>query len=338
MRLQAILILCVLSAIVLAAPPSLAQSAEEEAPESPAQDEAAPVQEAESPEAPVPPEPWVDEPATAPTEEPTVDQPAEEPQMVEVEPAESSDEEQEPEAPTAPLVAPPHSFTGSGPAAPPLVARRRVPLGLSTRPWRIRLSAGFSQLIAQSPSLDPLQGDDAYALGGVNVEAELGLVGNTVPVILQVGYLNGQTRGELFDSFEAKSDLHGLAIGLMSGYRLWDAIFGYFRGGGTLSFTRARVDGSGDSPSALATTWARSLGFYPMGGVELTLPRRWMAQVLRHDLLTIGARVEGGYIWLGRFDLEGDEPSESLASHEIADLGTLELSGGAVRVEVLVSF
>lgn len=200
------------------------------------------------------------------------------------------------------------------------------------RPWHVRLAGGTSEVFARSASLDPLKADDHLVFGGVAVEAEWEVVAG-VPLALHAGYLGTELGDPLFGALTTSVEVNAMVLGLGAGYRLWDALALFVRGGFVGTWAEVDVDGT------LSDVGGRDFaaGGFGLAGVELLVPRAWMLRAFRTDVFTLGARFEAGYVYLGRLTFGGGE-GEGLLEHEEAALGALTLGGAAMDVAFLISF
>ncbi len=186
---------------------------------------------------------------------------------------------------------------------------------------------------ARDPSLDTFATDDLLAPGNVTVEGEWTFLRH-IAVSIHLGYVGLQRGATVFSDLDTSLALHAMQIGAQVGYRLWDAFTPYVRGGLSLGWAKASIGAEDDE----LESWSFSPGAYVMGGAELTLPRRWMRRLFRADVVTLGVLFEAGYVFSGRFEYPGEEDGSGLVPHQDAALGTLDLSGAAMRLGLLLSF
>lgn len=224
------------------------------------------------------------------------------------------------------------SETGSEPMATSSDQALGQELAVSRRLWHIRGLLTATPLWVSHPSFDIYSSSDSMALAGFTLEGEWSFF-DRLPVSIQVGYNNADLAGTIFSELETALVIREMVIGAQVGYRLWDSVTPYVRGGLLLSWAQTRIEGGDD----VMRQEGFAPGAYAMAGVELTLPRRWIRRMFRTDLFTIGLLVEAGYVFAGRFELAADD-SSSLVPHNDVALGTLELSGAAMRTGFLLSF
>jgi len=216
------------------------------------------------------------------------------------------------------------------PGTPTLYRRR--PVGTS-RLWHLRLTAQSHNLLVRHASLNPLKADDLCTSGGLNAGIEFFLVPGLV-VGAEVGWVGGRFTDAVFDTDTTSVEAHSLWAGARVGYRLWDSVTPYVRGGFSATWLGARVHT--DTQSLGGRAFAP--GAYALGGVELTIRRTWMRKVFGSEIFTMGLVFEAGWVHLGRFDLDGGKNSSGLVDDYRAGLGRLTLRGVTVNAGLVLAF
>ncbi len=245
-----------------------------------------------------------------------------------------------------PLEADPADREGSEPHQVEPVAQRPDPtqerpqsVGISSvvehepRSWHINVLGDATPMFVRHSSFDALEADDSIALVGATVEGGYTLR-DAIPIMAQVSYGWAALGEPLFEELQMSLEAHSLQIGVMAGYRFWDAMMPYVRAGLTLTWADLSIDGGGDSVEGRSF----APGFYATAGVELALARRWIERAFRTTQFTIGIRLEAGYTYLGRFEFTEETDESTLVTHTNAQLGTLQLDGATIRLSFLLSF
>lgn len=214
-----------------------------------------------------------------------------------------------------------------------LVHNARLAPHEAPRPWHIRLSSALSESLLRDESYDAASRDDQLVTAGASVEGEWVFL-STIAVAVQVGYLGGAFGSSLFDSLKTDGQIHALQVGASLGYRLWDAVMPYVRGGFIATWSTMKVEGLDED----IDTEAFAPGWYAMGGVELTLARRWIRRIFRTEVFTIGLRFEAGYADFGQHEFDESRELEGVAEERQASLGTLSLGGAAMNFGFILSF
>ena len=203
----------------------------------------------------------------------------------------------------------------------------------SPRNWHINILGEATPMFVQDASFDALQRDDSIALAGATIEGGYA-IGDQIPIMAQISYGWMSLGDPLFDDLQPTLEAHSVQIGVLAGYRFWDAMMPYVRAGVTLTWAELILDGVGDSFEEQDF----APGVYAMAGLELALARRWIRRLFRTDQFTLGVRVEAGYTYLGRFEYGGTSDDSTLVTHSNSSLGTLRLDGATMRVGFLISF
>ena len=210
--------------------------------------------------------------------------------------------------------------------------RRRRPEG-PQRMWHLRLTAQSHNLLVRHASFNPLKVDDLLSQGGLAGGMELTLLARLV-VGAEVGWVGGGFTGSLFGSDTTNLKAHSLRMGVRVGYRLWDAVTPYVRGGFAATWLAARVY------TDTQTLGGRSFapGAYGLAGVEFTIRRSWMRKVFGSKIFTMGLVFEAGWVHLGQFNLEGGKNTSGLVDDYRAGLGRLTLTGVTVNAGLVLAF
>ncbi len=216
------------------------------------------------------------------------------------------------------------------PVAPTLYRRRPVP---QPRLWHLRITAQSHNLLVRHTSLNPLKSDDLFAQGGLSAGIDLALVDRLV-VGADLGWVGGSFNGTVFDADTTEVHAHSFAAGARVGFRLWDSVAPYVRGGFMATWLVARI--RTDTQSLGGRDFAP--GFYALGGVELTIGRSWMRKAFGSTNFTMGLVFEAGWVHLGRFDLNGGTDTSELVDDYRAPLGRLILRGATINAGLLLSF
>jgi opacity protein-like surface antigen len=203
----------------------------------------------------------------------------------------------------------------------------------SPRLWHLHFTAQSHNLLVRHASLNPLKADDLLSGGGLNGGVELSLVPRLV-VGAEVGWVGGRFEDTVFGTDTTAVEAHSLRAGVRVGYRLWDAVTPYVRGGFTATWLAARI--RTDTQSLGGRAFAP--GAYALGGVELTIRRSWMRKAFGSGDFTMGLVFEAGWVHLGRFDLSGGKDSEGLLDDHRAGLGRLTLEGVTVNAGLVLVF
>ena len=260
---------------------------------------------------------------------------AEDPLLAEPEPPPapwSQEEAVENSTPEVESTEPP--FSSGEPAPEPLAGLEvRSVVETSPRNWHINILGEATPMFVQDASFDALQRDDSIALAGATIEGGYA-IGDQIPIMAQISYGWMSLGDPLFDDLQPTLEAHSVQIGVLAGYRFWDAMMPYVRAGVTLTWAELILDGVGDSFEEQDF----APGVYAMAGLELALARRWIRRLFRTDQFTLGVRVEAGYTYLGRFEYGGTSDDSTLVTHSNSSLGTLRLDGATMRVGFLISF
>jgi hypothetical protein len=196
----------------------------------------------------------------------------------------------------------------------------------------VRLTGRSVNLLVREPSYDVFSEDDLLARGELALALELNPVDRLV-VAVEWGYAGGRRSDPLHQDFTAEQQQHSLLLGAWVGYRFWDAVTPFVRGGFAYTWLEGRVRGDGLSMGG----WDQAPGGYVFGGLELALARRWMWRALGTAAFTLALTVEAGWVDLGRFAPGGGLDQSALVDEYRDGLGTLELRGAAVSVGFVLS-
>ncbi len=229
---------------------------------------------------------------------------------------------------TAP--APPHRVRTA--PAPRTLVRRYRPLP-KERTWHLRIATRSINLFVRESSYDVFDRDDLLTRAEVGVGWEMRLLGGAL-VAAEVGYSGGAARGHVLEDLDTHLVHDTLLLGGFIGYRLWDAVTPYARGGFALTWLKGTVSGDGVSMGGRDL----GLGGYVFAGVELGLPRRWLWHALHTTAFTLALTVEAGYADLGEFHLGVGLSQEGLVDEYSSALGTLRMRGAAVNAGLVLSF
>lgn len=216
------------------------------------------------------------------------------------------------------------------PGSPTLYRRR--PVG-PPRLWHLRFTAQSHNLLVRHASLNPLKADDLFSSGGLNGGIELTLLPRLV-VGAEIGWVGGRFTDTVFGTDTTTVEAHSLRAGVRVGYRLWDSVTPYVRGGFTATWLAARVHT--DTQSLGGRAFAP--GAYALGGVELTIRRSWMRKVFGSGIFTMGLVFEAGWVQLGQFDLDGGIDTSGLVDDYRTGLGRLTLQGVTVNAGLVLAF
>lgn len=197
------------------------------------------------------------------------------------------------------------------------------------RVWRLRVIARSFSLLVRSSSLDALQSEDLVQSGEISVGAELRIWRDLV-LGAELGYAGGRSSGAVLESFRTSLRHDVALVGITLGWRLWDALMPYVRGG--LAVTR--LDGRVRANDLSLGGRDLAAGGYLLAGLELGVPRSW----LRTSSVSVALHLEAGWAKLGRFHLEGGIDESRLVDEYRAGLGRITLSGAAVNVGLSLSF
>ncbi len=202
------------------------------------------------------------------------------------------------------------------------------------RVWHIRVTGGATQMIVRSESFDAVNSDDRLDLSSVDLGFEWGLLGGTLPLAVHIGYAMATVDEQIFHSMDTSMRVDALQIGVTAGYRLWDVLMPYVRGGVSLTWTDLRIYGQGAELGGDRF----AVGGFGMAGFEVQLPRRWLARLFRRGIFTFGFRAEAGYVHLGTMEYEESTDSGGLIEERQVALGALSLGGAAVHFGAFLSF
>lgn len=216
------------------------------------------------------------------------------------------------------------------PVSPTLYRRRPVD---PPRLWHLRFTAQSHNMLVRHSSLNPLKGDDLLSQGGLSGGIELSLLPGLV-VGAEVGWVGGRFEDTVFGTDITTVEAHSLRVGARVGYRLWDSVTPYVRGGFTATWMACHV--RTDTQSLGGRAFAS--GAYALGGVEITIRRSWMRKVFGSGIFTLGVVFEAGWVSLGQFDLDGGKSSAGLVDDYRAGLGRLTLQGATVNAGLVLSF
>ncbi len=239
-----------------------------------------------------------------------------------------------PATPTTPRTAPTPPVTTpvvDTPPGPPTVVRRHPVT--PQRLWHLRLTAGSHQLLIRHASFNPLKADDLFSQGGVKGDVELWLLPRLV-VGAEIGWVGGRFEDTVFDTDTTVLHAHSLRAGLRVGYRLWDSVTPYVRGGFAATWVAARIRTDTQSLGGRAL----APGGYALAGVELTLKRSWMRRIFGSTVFTMGVLFEAGWVHLGQFKLDGGKSGAGLVDDYRAGLGKLTLQGVTVNAGLVLAF
>jgi hypothetical protein len=223
--------------------------------------------------------------------------------------------------------------SASAPVEASLVHQAQLGAHPAPRSWHIRLSGALTELLLRHESYDVVSADDQLTTGGVSLDGEW-VFWQRVPLMVQVGYLGGEFGDPLFESLETSGRVDALRLGLLVGFRLWDAVTPYVRGGFIATWSKLSIEGLGEDIAVESF----APGWYAMAGFELSLPRRWLRRIIRTELFTIGLRFEAGYADLGEHDLAASRERGGLMEERQAALGALRLGGAAIDLGFFLSF
>lgn len=201
------------------------------------------------------------------------------------------------------------------------------------RAWHIRAMARSLSLFVRDRSLDALKADDVLDRGGAALAASLRVV-DDLRVGVEVGYAGGRFSDGLLGTYDTRLVHDTLEAGAWVGYRLWDSLTPYLRFGATVTWARATVR---DETQRLGGRDVAA-GGYALGGLELTMPRRWFWNAFGSTVFTLGLLVEGGYVDLGKLSVAGGLSQDGLVDEYRAALGSLRLRGAALNVGLVLSF
>jgi hypothetical protein len=241
-----------------------------------------------------------------------------------------------PAIPVAPLRQPavPPEPTGAIAAAHEVGPTTAVEARLEAarRPWHLALTGGANLLFVDQPSYVYV-GSDELAAGEVALEAEWRWRERLTTAFF-VGYAGSDLTQTLFQDFDVDTRLHSLQLGLLVGYRVWDWFMPYVRGTVAVTWSDLQLY----SAALTMDGTAQAVGGGATAGLEVSVPRRWMARGFRTAQFTVGMRIEAGYLFLGQFDYATELDGDHLAESTALDLGTIDLQGAALRLNVVASF
>jgi hypothetical protein len=215
--------------------------------------------------------------------------------------------------------------------APSTLYRRRAMV--PPRLWHLRFTAQSHNLLVRHDSLNPLKENDLFAQGGLSGGIDLHLVDHLV-VGADLGWVGGSFTGTVFGADTTEVHAHSLAAGARVGYRLWDSVTPYVRGGFLATWLGARI--RTDTQSLGGRDFAP--GAYALGGVEFTIRRSWMRRAFGSPNFTLGVVFEAGWVHLGQFHLDGGTDTSGLVDDYRAPLGRLLLQGATINAGLLLSF
>jgi hypothetical protein len=182
-------------------------------------------------------------------------------------------------------------------------------------------------------SYDAISGDDLLALGTVSLAGELVLFQGLIAGF-EAGYGGGRVKDKLFEEYPTETTIHSLEVGPWVGYRFWDALMPYARLGFVGTWCELQL--TEESTSMTADSFAP--GFYASGGLELSIPRRWMAGVFQSRVATFGIRFEAGYAYFGELAFEDRLSKADISERHRSALGSLTLRGASLRTSLVISF
>jgi len=226
--------------------------------------------------------------------------------------------------PATPPTVDPHSGSQS------LYRQQTIP---SPRLWHLRLTAQSHNLLVRHASFNPLKVDDLLSQGGLEGGIELHLLPRLM-VGAEVGWVGGGFTGVVFGTDSTTVKAHSLRAGVRVGYRLWDSVTPYVRGGFAATWLAARV--YTDTQTLGGPAFAP--GAYGLAGVEFTIRRSWMRRVFGSKIFTMGLVFEAGWVHLGRFHFDGGKNTDGIVDDYRSGLGRLTLTGATVNAGLVLAF